>query len=75
MGMEHTSVNEIPLVMGVLRWILTPWHNRKVKQYPTRSLKVWTTASIMETLRFEVQVDFVVSHSVYGYQGNMQTQH
>lgn len=74
-GMDHTSVNEIPLVMGVLRWILTPWHNRKVKQYPTRSLKVWTTASIMETLGFEVQVDFVVSHSVYGYQGNMQTQH
>lgn len=75
MDMDHTSVNEIPLVIGVLRWMLTPWHNRKVKQYPTRSLKVWTTASIMEILGFEVQADFIVSHRVHGYQGNMQASH
>ena len=72
MGMDHTSVNEIPLVIGVLRWILTPWHKRKSKQYPTRSLKVWTMASIMETLGFEVQAELVVVHSIHDYQKNMQ---
>ncbi len=72
MGMDHTSVNEIPLVIGVLRWILTPWHKRNFKQYPTRSLKVWTTASIMETLGFEVQAELVVVQSVSDYQRNMQ---
>ena len=72
MGMDHTSFNEIPYVIGVLRWILTPWHNWKVKQYPTRSLKVWTAASIMETLGFEVQAGHVVVNSTHDYQSNMQ---
>ncbi|MCJ1247703.1 hypothetical protein MMC30_004918 [Trapelia coarctata] len=62
--MDHTARNEIPFVIGVLRWILTPLHKRQYKQYPTRSLQVWTAASIMETLGFAVQAaSTVVSKS------------
>ena len=49
MHLDHTAVNEIPLVIGVLMWILTALHNRRTKQYPTRSLKLWKIASIMQS--------------------------
>ena len=40
MSFEYNDNNDIPFVIGVLRWILTPWHKREVKKYPTRSLKL-----------------------------------
>lgn len=72
MDMDHTSVNEIPLVIGVLRWVLTPLHKREVKQYPTRSLKVWTMASMMAILGFEVQGHPFVVKSIREYESNLQ---
>ncbi|KAL8646431.1 MAG: hypothetical protein Q9226_006861, partial [Calogaya cf. arnoldii] len=68
MEMNHPFVNEIPLVIGVLRWILTPAHKRENKNYPTRSLKVWTVASVMEILGFEIYADEVVAHSIRDYE-------
>ena len=70
--MDHTSINEIPLVIGVLRWILTPLHKREIKQYPTRSLKVWTVATIMEILGFEVQAHPSVVQRIREYESNLQ---
>lgn len=72
MGMDYTEINEIPYVIGVLRWILTPLHKRNLKQYPTRSLTVWTTASVMQTLGFEVQAASVMVHSVQDYDDKMR---
>lgn len=66
--MDHPFVNEIPLVIGVLRWILTPAHTRDSKNYPTRSLKVWTVASVMEILGFEIQADEAVAQSIREYE-------
>ena len=40
MDMDHTAVNELPYIIGVMRWILEPLHQRTIQQYPTRSLKV-----------------------------------
>ena len=58
--LEYNDVNEIPFVIGVLRWILTPWHKRGTKNYPTRSLKAWTIALVLESLGFEVQLENTV---------------
>ncbi|KAL8911213.1 MAG: hypothetical protein Q9172_007709 [Xanthocarpia lactea] len=70
MDMDHVSVNEIPLVIGVLRWILTPPHKRKHQNYPTRSLKVWTAACVMEILGFEIEADSVVVQTIHDYKSN-----
>ena len=72
MAVDHTSINELPLVIGVLRWILTPLHKREVKKYPTRSLKVWTVASVMANLGFEVQAHPFVVKSMREYESNLQ---
>ena len=64
----HSSVNELPLLIGVLRWILMPLHQRTFEKYPTRSLKVWTVALIMEILGFEVQVDPTVTRDHHNEQ-------
>ena len=68
MSLEYSIGNEIPYVIGVLRWILTPRHKRQTKQYPTRLLKAWTIALIMENLGFEVHAESVV-RSRYGSHG------
>ena len=63
-SLEYNSYSDIPRVIGVLRWILTPWHKRETKQYPTCSLKAWTMALVMESLGFQVQVDSTVVRRV-----------
>lgn len=75
MNLEYSAVNEIPYVIGVLRWILTPWHKRVSQQYPTRSLKAWTIALIMESLGFEVQVGKSVASEGNGHGTSLQTSH
>ena len=70
-ALDHTSLIETPYVIAVLRWILTPLHKREVKQYPTRSLKAWTMASIMATLGFEVQAHPFVVKSIHEYESNL----
>jgi len=54
MGADQTDTDETTHIIGVLRWILTPSHKRDLRQYPTRSLRVWTVASIMGRLGFDV---------------------
>jgi hypothetical protein len=54
MEADQTDTDETAHIIGVLRWILTPSHKRDFRQYPTRSLRVWTTASIMGKLGFDV---------------------
>ena len=60
MSFEYNNNNDLAYVIAVLRWILTPWHKREVKKYPTRSLKAWTMALVMESLGFQVQADSTV---------------
>ena len=70
--MDHTSFNELPFIIGVLKWILTPLHKREPKQYPTRSLKVWSVTSIMEVLGFEVHAHPFVVQNTDEYKSNLQ---
>jgi hypothetical protein len=51
---DSTDIIETPLVIGCLKWMLTPLHKRDLLQYPTRSLRVWSLASIMGQLGFEI---------------------
>ncbi|CAF9909591.1 MAG: hypothetical protein HETSPECPRED_009469 [Heterodermia speciosa] len=66
-SLEYNPYNDIPRVIGVLRWILTPWHKRETKKYPTCSLKAWTMALVMESLGFQVQADSTVVRHVKDY--------
>jgi len=75
MNLEYSAVNDIPYVIGVLRWILTPWHQRVTQQYPTRSLKAWTIALIMESLGFEVRVGKTVASKGNGRGTDLHTAH
>ena len=64
MSFEYSFYGDIPRVIGILRWILTPWHKRETKQYPTCSLKAWTMALVMESLGFQVQAVSTVVKSI-----------
>lgn len=70
MDIEYDTNNEIPFVIGVLRWIHTPLHKRDIKLYPTRSLKAWAMALIMKNLGFEVQADLTVARIVDDWEDN-----
>lgn len=47
-------INELPLVIGMLEWMLTPEHKKDLLEYPTRSLNVWSLALVMSKLGFRV---------------------
>ena len=47
---------DLHLVIGALRWITIAKYKRPTQSYPTRSLKVWLTAVIMQELGFEISV-------------------
>jgi hypothetical protein len=67
MNLDRTTTAEITYVIGVLRWMLTPWHRREIKQYPTRSLRVWTAAAIMGQLGFNIYAAPAVVRNVDDY--------
>jgi len=48
-----TSAN-LNLVIGLLKWMLTPSHKRQLDVYPTRSLEVWSVSCVMESLGFQL---------------------
>ncbi|KAI0427513.1 hypothetical protein F5Y09DRAFT_344621 [Xylaria sp. FL1042] len=56
------------LILGLLKWAITPRHRRKMPKYPTRSLRVWTAASIMSQLGFEVRPSHDIINSNEAYQ-------
>ncbi|MCJ1250852.1 hypothetical protein MMC30_008080 [Trapelia coarctata] len=58
---------ELHLVLGVLRWMVLPRYKRTSCCYPTRSLKVWTTAVIMHELGFEISVSLECVKSTSEY--------
>lgn len=47
--------SDAPNFIGAMRWILTPVVKRTPLVYPTRSLKVWALAVIMNKLGFQVE--------------------
>ena len=52
--------DELGLLLGCLRWMVTPEHRRDVDKYPTRSLRVWTTAAVMSELAFSISISLNV---------------
>jgi hypothetical protein len=66
-NLDRTTTVEVTHVIGVLRWMLTPLHRREFKQYPTRSLRVWTTAAIMGQLGFDIYAAPAVVRNLASY--------
>lgn len=72
---DWDCTNDTTLVLGVLRWILTPAHKREFRQYPTRSLQVWTTAAIMAKLGFDVYAASAAVRNVDDYDRLVNVSH
>ena len=58
---------DMHLVIGLLRWIAMPRFRRSTPNYPTRSLRVWLLAVIMQELGFEttISLECVTTSSDY----------
>lgn len=68
---SSTDNIEAPVILGCLRWILTPLHKRDISQYPTRSLQAWLVTRVMEELGFAVHSSIEVLSSKQSYQQAM----
>ncbi|KAK4197925.1 hypothetical protein QBC40DRAFT_341641 [Triangularia verruculosa] len=59
---DDLAIGEEGFILGVLKWAVKPYHERASTGYPTRSLRAWMAASILEQLGFEISaVESVVS--------------
>lgn len=67
--------DELGLLLGCLRWMITPKHRRDWLKYPTRSIRVWTTAAVMSKLGFSITVSPKVVHSKEEYNAFVQPPH
>ncbi|KAI1771507.1 hypothetical protein F4818DRAFT_445197 [Hypoxylon cercidicola] len=65
---EYYNSGDEALILGVLKWAITPKHRRKEPKYPTRSLRVWIAASIMSQLGFEVRPSYEIINNNEAYQ-------
>ena len=48
------GILETPLVVGLLRWTLTPVLKRDRYCYPTRSLQIWAMARVLSDMGFQI---------------------
>jgi len=64
---EPVHSSDMGLTIGLLKWLLAPAHKRPTVHYLTRSLRVWTVASILELLGFELSTRGQVALSAYDY--------
>jgi hypothetical protein len=53
---DEDGQNELGLLLGCLRWMVTPKHRKELLKYPTRSIRVWATMAVMVELGFSVSV-------------------
>ena len=61
---EPVHSSDMNLTVGLLKWLLAPPEHRSVSHYPTRSLRTWTVASVLQFIGFDVSVlSHVVSSS------------
>ena len=60
------------LILGVLKWSLTPIHQRETMRYPTRSLRAWAAAAIMSRLGFTVYPAYWTVNDHEDYKRRMQ---
>jgi hypothetical protein len=49
---DENGYSELGLLLGCLRWMVTPQHRHDKLKYPTRSIRVWMTIAIMTQLGF-----------------------
>lgn len=52
----ENEYDELGLLLGCLRWMVTPEHRRDTLKYPTRSIRVWATAAVMSKLGFSISI-------------------
>jgi hypothetical protein len=60
---EDIQEIEIPIVIGLLDWVLTSPNTRRVPSYPTRSLTAWSLAIMLSYLGFEIHASTTVLRS------------
>ncbi|GME25728.1 hypothetical protein K432DRAFT_410152 [Neofusicoccum parvum] len=66
-AMDRININDVPLVLGALKWILWPRAKREPKHYPTCSLKVLTMSFILSKLGFDVVASTSVVYTTEDY--------
>lgn len=67
LSVSAVDMCEAPLILGFLKWMVTPWHKREPLQYPTRSLRVWSLAPIMKRLGFQIAVSIRIVRTTEEY--------
>lgn len=69
---DDHGYDELGLLLGCLRWMVTPRHRRDLLKYPTRSIRVWTTMAAMSQLGFSVSVSLNAIHSKEQYDATLE---
>jgi hypothetical protein len=54
LNLDLGQASELPYVVGVLNWGLTPTTRRTTAKYATRSLRAWSMANILHRLGFSI---------------------
>jgi hypothetical protein len=62
LNMDLGQPSELPFVIGVLKWGLTPIARRRSPTYPSRSLRAWSMAAIMHRLGFSIHSATCIIH-------------
>ena len=53
-NIQNVQQIEVPIIIGLLMWVLTPTIKRETHYYPTRSLTAWALAIMLSHLGFEI---------------------
>jgi hypothetical protein len=60
---EHVQEVEVPIVIGLLDWVLTSPNKRHLPSYFTRSLTAWSLAVVLSYLGFEIRASTITIRS------------
>lgn len=71
--LDDISEMEVPIVIGLLKWILTSATKRNTHCYPTRSTTAWSFAVALSHLGFEVRPSSIVISSDDLYDQHIST--
>ena len=65
---------DVPVVIGLLEWLLGPPSKRTISSYPTRSLTVWSLSIMLRHLGFDLFISPIVITSPDLYEEQIATE-
>jgi len=72
-NVENVKEIEVPIVIGLLEWILTNPSTRATRNYPTRSMTAWSLSVMLSHLGFDVRSSSRALKSGKSYDRNMSS--